>query len=67
MIGKSSGSDRGLEGNVHRIIDAEHFVAVGAFSQPRRHSLIDALSAKHVSAGLDGRVLEVQSADGANS
>lgn len=68
MIGKSFlAQAQSLKGNVHRVIDAKHFVAVGAFSQPRGHSLLDAPFAKHVSAGLDGCVLEVHSADCADS
>lgn len=60
---RSSGSKR----NVHGVINPKHFVAVGAFPQPRSHSLLNAFPAKHVSAGLDGRVLEIQSADRADS
>lgn len=52
---------------MHRVVDSKHFVAVGAFSRSRLHPLLNAFPAEYVSAGLEGRVFEVQSADGTDS
>lgn len=45
------------------IINPEHLVAIGAFPQSGCHSLVDTFPAKHMTACLDGCVLEIKSAD----
>lgn len=55
-----------LQRNMHMVVGSKRLVAIGTFPRSGRPSLLDALFAEHMPAGLDCCVLEVDPTDGAD-
>jgi len=49
------------------VIDTERLAAIWTFARSRRNTFLDTFLAENVTAGFDGGVFEVLSADGADS